>query len=204
MIEIVLTRGYKTIIDDKDADLAEFKWSAKGHGREVYAHRAPRKNGKSITIFLHRIILERIIGHVIPKGVHVDHIDRNSLNNLRSNLRIATYGQSVCNRDVSGKSTTGYRGVTLAHDKKWYRAQIGYEYKKIMIGTFNTAEDAAIAYNHFAVKLHGEFAVLNDIKNWESIFPTPRIKTYEREPNFDMPMKAQVTTDELEGEGVGQ
>lgn len=91
----------------------------------------------------------------------VDHIDRNPLNDKLSNLRWASHSQSQQNRSPKkGK----FKGVYHSHSKKhpwWARIQVGR--RPIHLGHFSTAEDAATAYNHAAIKYHGEFACLNSL-----------------------------------------
>ena len=65
-IEIQLTKGYIALINEQDADLLEYKWKAVINHRKCYACRSTRKDGRYITLYLHRVILERKLGYVIP------------------------------------------------------------------------------------------------------------------------------------------
>ena len=56
-----------------------------------------------------------------------------------------------------------YRGVQPAHHTNRWEVSICTNYKNIYIGTFDTQEEAAIAYNDAAIKYHGDRAILNDI-----------------------------------------
>lgn len=98
-----------------------------------------------------------------PQGLMIDHIDRNPLNNQVANLRFCTYAQNAYNMGISSRNKSGYKGVSLNKRIGKFQAKIVYNGQKIHIGTFSSAKDAAIAYNEMAVKLHGEFAVLNKI-----------------------------------------
>lgn len=104
----------------------------------------------------HRVIWELIYGD-IPEGYFIDHIDGNKSNNNIENLRIATPAQNSAN--IPAKDTTLPKGVTKVGFK--YKARIHYMYKNIYLGTFNTAEEAAEAYNAKSIELHGEFAFCN-------------------------------------------
>ncbi len=91
-----------------------------------------------------------------------DHINTDSLDNRRANLRLATHSQNSCNsrRDKS-KTLSRFRGVSFSKRKgKWFAA-IRINGKKTWLGYFNDEEDAARAYDHAARKYHGEFAMLN-------------------------------------------
>ena len=98
--ELLLSRGLVAVVDDDVYEWASaFKWYAHPGANTWYAHRAgPRDaDGKRERFILHREILG------LPKwtrgGSEVDHIDRNGLNNLRSNLRIVTHRGNAANRD---------------------------------------------------------------------------------------------------------
>lgn len=104
----------------------------------------------------HRIVWALHYGD--PGDYQIDHVDRNRKNNRIENLRLATYPQNQCNRtNFSGKSI--YKGVGKHANGRW-RARINGD----VIGYFDTETDAALAYNEVALKLHGEFAVLNNVK----------------------------------------
>lgn len=90
---------------------------------------------------------------------HYDHIDRNRLNNLDSNFRLASESQNSINRaKQSGIYTSKFKGVRLTRSNTW-EARI----KQFQIGTFSTEIEAALAYNQKAKELYGEFAYLNPV-----------------------------------------
>jgi hypothetical protein len=91
----------------------------------------------------------------------IDHIDRNRLNNIWTNLRSATRSQNCANRTPLKNKTSKYHGVCwLSRDKKWQALLIKSD-KRVYVGYFSTEIDAAKAYDAAAKKLHGEFAGLN-------------------------------------------
>ena len=96
-----------------------------------------------------------------PDGMVVDHIDGNSLNNRRSNLRICTPRQNTANRAKTRNGTSRFKGVHFCtRDRKW-RAQIGVDGARRFIGDFDDEVEAARAYDRKAAELFGEFAYLN-------------------------------------------
>lgn len=96
-------------------------------------------------------------------GVIVDHIDGDGLNNCRSNLRVATAAGNARNRRKSQRSP-GYKGVMYdPKGKRHWRAYIRCDGKKRHLGSFATAQEAAMAYNRAAITLFGEFARLNEV-----------------------------------------
>ena len=97
-ISILLTQGFKTIVDLEDADLAQLKWQI-NMGR--YAMRRPRIPGsrtERLVVLMHRVILERHLGRPIQEGMVVDHINGDGLDNRRANLREATPSLNAFNR----------------------------------------------------------------------------------------------------------
>ena len=113
MIEIELTQGKVAIVDDEDADLALLNWyCANGYaGRNI-----PGDNGKQKQELLHRVVYERKIGRKLRPGEQVDHIDRNTFDDRRENLRLATNAQNGANQGKQkGTCSSEYKGVS------WYK-----------------------------------------------------------------------------------
>ena len=111
---------------------------------------------------MHRQILK------VPDDMFVDHINRNSLDNRKANLRPATPSQNVRNRakNTNRTYTSKYKGVTWNRCIKPWRAHIHFNHKLISLGSFDDEIRAAKAYDRAARRYHGEFAVLN--------FPEPK------------------------------
>lgn len=152
MKEIVLTKGFFALVDDHAFEyLNQWRWHVVPSGNTFYASRG-RDN-----VLMHRVILG-----LSDPSVFCDHIDRNGLNNLRDNLRVATRYQNNCNKIAKG--TSKYLGVCWHKHKKRWTAQITKDYKPKCIGYFKNEIDAALAYNSAAKRVHGEFANLNNIE----------------------------------------
>lgn len=156
MKTISLTQSKVALVDDADYErLAVIKWCAvnvRGDDRKWYAY----SGGLRIT--MHRFILGA------QKGQLVDHIDRDGLNNQRSNIRICTRTGNARNQGLSKRNSSGFKGVHRDHRaiaRPWI-AHIAVNRKNRHLGRFATPEEAARAYNVAAVELHGEFASLNE------------------------------------------
>lgn len=106
---------------------------------------------------MHRLIMNP------SKGMTIDHIDGDGLNNTKSNMRICTQQQNCMNKKMTSRNTTGFKGVYFVKSCLVYWAYISISKKRIGLGCYKTAIDAAIAYNKAAIKYYGEFAKLNEI-----------------------------------------
>ena len=111
-------------------------------------------------VYLHRVIMCAELGQV------VDHINGNPLDNRKSNLRICTQSDNLCNTSMRRDNKSGVKGVSFAkHVKKWC-AQIKYKGEKFHLGYFDNIDDAAAAYQKAALKLHKEFSrICTEVKN---------------------------------------
>lgn len=160
-IEIPLTRGYKTLIDEIDADLSNFKWQAHNgpSNRTMYATRwSYMPENKKKFLRLHRVILSRMLNRDLSSEEEVDHINGNGLDNRRNNLRLATKAQNQQNASKRKDNTSGYKGVTWHKASgKWY-ARIGSEDGHKNLGLFLTPEEAYEAYKKEARRRFGEFS----------------------------------------------
>ncbi len=104
---------------------------------------------------VHRVIFLMFRGF-LPKIV--DHIDCDIRNNRIENLRAANDTQSASNTTIPSDNKSGFKGVSWKSARNKWVAQICVNRKKIHIGVFDSAEEAATAYRVYATNLHGEFA----------------------------------------------
>ncbi len=157
MKKIFLTQGKVAIVDDEDHFwLSMWVWCCHNGG---YAVRNERCSKIRKIVLMHRVILERKLGH--SNFEQVDHKDGDRLNNRKANLRVATNAQNMRNRGKNVNNTSGYKGVTwFKRDKNW-TASIWVNGVRIHLGYFNCKIEAAKAYDIAAKKYHREFAVLN-------------------------------------------
>jgi len=144
-----------TIVDDDDFDsVCNFKWRTIGRGvNNLLYYAQAYVDGK--TVRLHRLILNPLPHEII------DHRDGNGLNNQRSNLRLCTQYQNLLNMRSHAKSSSVYKGVSWSKVLKKWVAFGNLNGKQKGIGSFDSEFDAAMAYDDFVLKNHGEFARLN-------------------------------------------
>lgn len=134
----------ETIIDTSDLERAkEFPntWNAYWNkGTEsYYVQGSMIIDGKRTTIQLHRWILG-----VKDRNKIVDHINHNTLDNTRLNLRIGTHQENQQNRKGAHKQnkSSGIRGVSWHKKNKKWQAYLTINRKRINIGSFDSLEDA--------------------------------------------------------------
>lgn len=156
---IELNDGSEVFIDAEDYDkVKDRRWHAyKGGGEDSgrWTYARATYNGKNIK--LHRMLLDA------KPDETVDHINRNTRDNRRCNLRVITSQGNIVNSSKRSNTTSKYKGVHWHKRDRVWAATIGYEYKCLHLGYFDSEEEAAKAYNEKAIELYGEYAVLNKI-----------------------------------------
>ena len=158
--EIYLTQGQVAIVDDEDFEyLNQWKWQAnQKKSKRFYAWRGKKIDGKYKMIYLHRFILK-----ITDKKIFVDHVNMNTLDNRKINLRICTHSQNQMNTNKNNRNSLGYKGISYDKRVNKFYANITLNKKTFYLGGFIDPKDAAKAYNEAAIKYFGEFANLNKI-----------------------------------------
>jgi hypothetical protein len=161
---IPLTRGLFAIVDADDYErLAAHKWYADEKKGKFYAARTYNRK----KIHMHHEIID------VPPDFLCDHINHNTLDNRKCNLRVCTPAQNARNRLPSRNCKSSYKGVSWHKGSRRWAAEICYNNERIHLGYFDYEQDAAIAYDDMAIELFGPFACLNchyrpEIAEWMS------------------------------------
>lgn len=145
-------------IDWDDHELSFHTWSEDGHG---YVRSAdpdlPYK-------YLHRLVAYRKYGRKLENDEVIDHKNGNPMDNRRDNLRIANRTQNQYNRRANRTKTGAsiYQGVHLrpGNNQSW-TAAISANRTPLVIGHYESQDEAAWMRDQWALELHGEFAHLN-------------------------------------------
>ena len=146
---IEITQGQKTLVDDEDYDyLNQWRWNA-SWSNNTKSFRV-RRFTISGTIYLHRVIMNA------PKDFQVDHINHDTLDNRKENLRLVTNSQNMINRRVQSNNTSGVKGVYKNGNK--FVAQIWIDGKSQYLGIYKNFKDAEIARRDAEIKIHGQYA----------------------------------------------
>ena len=158
MKEITLSKNRVALIDDDDFErVSKLHWSTttirNKNNSYTYVINSKQINFVRKVIYLHRFILNA------PDDKWVDHIDGNTLDCRKSNLRLCSTRQNNQNQRVVF-GVIKYKGVHKSGTK--YRARIRLSNgNRFNIGSFDTPEDAAKAYDQKAMEDRGEFAIVN-------------------------------------------
>lgn len=143
----------ETIVDASDYLLVkQYKWSLSNNGYVV-----TRKSRGSIGLS------SLVLGIHATKQMVVDHINGDTFNNRKCNLRQCTTQQNFQNQKIKTNNSSGFKGVFWDKRLKRWRARIKVNYVGKHLGCFSKKEDAALAYNNAAIENFGEYARLNTL-----------------------------------------
>ena len=158
MKEIKLTRGQVAIVDDEDYErISKHNWAVHPQRAGYAVRKGNKKRGEPRTILMHREVLNA------PRDAQIDHINRNSLDNRKCNLRLATVQKNAFNRAKPNvKCTSRYKGVFQRKDQKSWSARIKHNDRHIELGRYKEEAYAAAVYNYAARILFGEFRCENE------------------------------------------
>lgn len=152
---VPLTQGQVTRVDDDDyALLSQHRWYARRRRNGTYyaVRRGKVGDGTSKNIYLHRFLLTP------ADDQEVDHINGDTLDNRRENLRACTRAQNARNLPKRKAGTSQWKGVRWRKESRKWEAKICVDRLQIYLGMFDNEVDAAVAYDEAARRYFGEFA----------------------------------------------
>ncbi len=152
---IMLGKGNYALVDNDDyCDVSRFNWHKSVLG---YAVTFKRINGKR-GVLMHRFIMG------LDAGGSNDHKNRNTTDNRRCNLRPCDHTMNNGNKTVRcDNQSSQFKGVAFNKTERKFYAHGKFKGKNFYLGRFLDEHSAAIAYNEWASKTFGEFALLNAV-----------------------------------------
>jgi hypothetical protein len=128
-----LTRGLDAKVPTELFDDLDNRWNWQAHSSRgiLYARRWRQKSDGPgpFNIALHDVIYELLVG-LIPAGLTVDFVNRNTLDCRKINLRLATRQEQNWNVDIKSSNTSGFIGVVWHTRKRKWSARVGTKGKK--------------------------------------------------------------------------
>ena len=157
-------QGYALVSADDVYKVEMNSWRLDSHG---YVIKSIKENGKTKNISLHHVVYKKP-----DKGMVIDHINRNKLDNRRENLREVSYSLNSANRSrrKSVKENRPYPGVRRVKDRKTgvtydtWEVTIKFKGKFEYIGYFNNVDDAIKKRKELEKQLYG--SVIDRRKRW--------------------------------------
>lgn len=171
--------GIPVLLDDDDyKKLSKYSWYIKPNPtvEKGYVFRIIRdENGKKHTIHMHREILN-------AKGrVEVDHINGNTFDNRKRNLRIVNVQKNAFNRcKPKVVSTSRFKSVLKRKNSTSWTARIKFYNKSIELGQYREEEKAAAVYNFAAKLLFGEYRKENADESIRALNSSEKDKVFEK------------------------
>ena len=158
MKRIPLTQNEFALVDNEDFKMiSKHKWYCVRNKGNNYARRNVGVKPNRSSIEMHRVVLK------CPNGMVIDHINGNSLDNRKKNLRVCTQAENTRNRIQRRSCKNKFKGITFHKHSKVWHAQICINYNNIYLGSFKNQKSAAIAYDAYAKRIHKQFARTNGI-----------------------------------------
>lgn len=144
-------RTEPAIIDKEDYDkVKNYHWNNEKYSKYTFAKK--QKNNKIQIIRIHRLIIG-----LEDENMQVDHINGNTLDNRKCNLRIVTQRQNSYNHKVRKNNKYGVTGIHLIKSNNTWNARIVKNGKEISLGCYKNFDDAVKARKEAEIKYFGEY-----------------------------------------------
>lgn len=150
MAEIDLGGGVVALVDERDVPLVS------AHAWHLFRGKC-RYAVTGYGVLMHRLILNA------PRGVMVDHKNRDGLDNRRDNIRLCSNAQNMMNVGKSAGKTSRFKGVSWNKNKQMWTAAIKKDGKTVHLGAYQDEEIAARQYDRAARLSFGKFARTNEL-----------------------------------------
>ena len=159
-------QGYALVSADDVYKVEMNSWRLDSHG---YAIKSIKENGKTKNISLHHVVYKKP-----DKGMVIDHINRNKLDNRRENLREVSYSLNSANRSrrKSVKENRPYPGVRRIKNRKTgemydtWEVTIKFKEKFEYTGYFDNVDDAIKKRKELEKQVYGSVIDRRNKSSW--------------------------------------
>jgi hypothetical protein len=124
----------------------------KRFGKNIYFYHSVYNNGKNKSLHLHREIMDT------PKGMVCDHINGDTFDNRKCNLRNCTDIENHMNIRKTNRNKSGFKGVCWNKRAKKWEVTISINNKNKYLGLYLDKTVAHNTYRKAALKYHKEYA----------------------------------------------
>ena len=144
-VECLLKDGRTFIFDTDDYELI------KNHTWYINSENYVQSTVNNKSLKLHRLIMKP------DEKEYVDHINHDTLNNRKYNLRIVTNSENTQNRGTPSNNTSGVKGVIWKKKNNCWEARITHNGKRIHLGCFYDLEEAKKVRQKAEIEYFGEY-----------------------------------------------
>lgn len=158
--KISLTKGQYALVWEKHYDwLVTFEWYAKWSKEmgSYYAYTVARRSDGS----WQHLAMHRMVRSIVDPEVHVDHHNKDTLDNRWCNLRPGSRANNQANHKKRVDNTSGYIGVRFHKPRGTWLGRVQCNGVRYLTRYCSSIKEAALERDLLALKHHGEFAVLN-------------------------------------------
>lgn len=162
----IITIGeYDVVVDEDDlVKIKPYKWYVRKQYTKDCQYFSARIPGNRNLILLHRYIM----GCTYKDGILIDHINKNTLDCRKCNLRKSNHSENArnCRNHIKkGPIPSKYKGVYWDTRHKVWASDIKFEGKHYGLGLYNTEQEAARAYDIASLYFGKEFSTTNFAKS---------------------------------------
>ena len=156
MKKIPLTQSYEAIVDDQDyEELSKHKWHVSSSPPRPVRDTRKGINREGKVISMSRQVMNA------PDHLQVDHINGNTFDNRRGNLRLCTNAENSRNQKPQYRCSSAYKGVSWDKKGRKWHSYIKFEQHRYTIGYYEDERQAALFYDLAAIHFFKEFARFN-------------------------------------------
>ena len=114
-----------------------------------------------IRFFIHRIIYFLETGEQPVQPYEIDHEDEDKLNNRFNNLQVLKNSDNIRKQKLTKRNTSGFKGITWIEKRNKWCTSVKIKNKSIYLGSFDTKEEAAKAYDIYVITAYNKGIIEN-------------------------------------------